>query len=181
MFLLRMSGSFSWILQHLCLCFRADLGVSYKRARLLVPVCHCRPAAGSVWLTRRLLVLSEQRWRLPGLELPDHREGFLQPVRVWRLSGGQEGDSGGPGLHRRDGVDPGWTGWKDAGLFYPKGRVVFIAGGVATVSRGRLSQRLCVLFKTDCQRWNYKRIKCNILYIQYIHTCISFCYASEWK
>lgn len=66
----------------LYLFFHADVGVSYERARLLLTVCLGGPPAGSVWVTRRLLVLSEQRRRLSGLELPDHREGFLQPLRV---------------------------------------------------------------------------------------------------
>lgn len=152
----------------LYLCFHADVGVSYEWARLLVAVCHSGSPAGSVWVTWRLSVLSERHWWLSGLELPDHREGFLQPLCVWRLSSGQEGESGGPGLHRRDGVDPRRTGRTDAGLFHPKGRVVFIAGGVETVCCGRLSQRFCVLFKTDCQRWNYKRIKCVFIYISFL-------------
>ncbi|XP_041791276.1 beta-alanine-activating enzyme isoform X2 [Chelmon rostratus] len=58
------------------------LAVFNKRTRLLLPVCHTGPAEGSLWITRRPPVLSELCRRLFSLDLPDHREGVLQPLCV---------------------------------------------------------------------------------------------------
>lgn len=136
------------------MCSFADVAVFDRRARLLLSVRHTWPAEGSVWVTRRLSVLSELRWRLSNLDFPDHGEGVLQSVCVWRLCCGQEGDFGGPGIHWWHSVDPGWTRRTAAGLVHSTRGAVLIPSGVRTFSRCWMPQWLCVLFKADCQSKN---------------------------
>ena len=120
--------------------FSAGLAVFNKRTRLLLSVRHAGPAESSVWIARRPPVLSELCRRLFGLDFPDHGEGVLQSVCVRRLRGGQDGDSGGRGVHRRRGVDPGRTGRTEAGLLHSAWGAVFIPGGVEALPRRRVPQ-----------------------------------------
>lgn len=140
-------------------CSSAGLGVFNERTSLLLSVRHAGPAEASVRITRRSPVLLELRRRLFGLDLPDHGEGVLQPVRVGWLCCGQEGDSGGPGLHGRRCVDPGRTRRTNAGLIQAPRGAVFVPSVVGTVPCSRVPQRLRVWFKADCQRRN-RGIKC---------------------
>lgn len=149
--------------------FSAGLAVFHKRTHLLLSVRHAGPAESSLWIARRLPVLSELCRRLFSLDFPDHREGVLQSVCVRRLRGGQDGDPGGRGVHRRRGVDPGWTRRAEAGLLRPARGAVFIPGGVGALPRRRVPQWLRVLFKADSQRRN-GRIKMHFVPIFIINT-----------